>query len=85
MNHIDSADITDIAAEPPQRPWFILGDTYDVEAWIANYNRDLQAAIVNPKLQGYGICFYLSEGGELFLHTGGEGDVVLTLRPKRHG
>ena len=52
-------DQAEIAKEPPQRPWIVLRDTYDVEAWIANYNWELQAAIVNPKLSGYGICFYL--------------------------
>ncbi|RXZ36710.1 hypothetical protein D9O50_09535 [Oxalobacteraceae bacterium CAVE-383] len=79
---MDFPDIDDIPAEPPQRPWIVLADTYDVEAWIANYNRSLQAAIVNPKLQGYGICFHLHEGGEIFLHTGGEGDIVLDVEPE---
>ncbi|HEY4072716.1 MAG TPA: hypothetical protein VGM52_06405 [Herbaspirillum sp.] len=75
-------DQAEIANEPPQRPWIVLRDTYDVEAWIANYNWELQAAIVNPKLGGYGICFYLSEGGEVFLHTNGEGDIVLDVTPE---
>jgi hypothetical protein len=79
---MDQTDTDDIPAEPPQRPWIVLADTYDVEAWIANYNRSLQAAIVNPKLQGYGICFTLDEGGEIFLHTGGEGDIALDVTPE---
>jgi hypothetical protein len=80
---MDQAEIT---AEPPQRPWIALRDTYDVEAWIANYNRDLQAALFspkfNPKQSGYGICFYLSEGGQIFLHTDGEGDILLDVMPE---
>ncbi|HEY4316904.1 MAG TPA: hypothetical protein VGN04_04830 [Herbaspirillum sp.] len=79
MDHFDTADIP---AEPASRPWIVLGDTYDVEAWIANYNRSLQAAIVDPKLQGYGICFTLSEGGDIFLHTDGEGNIVLDVTPE---
>ena len=84
LDHSDIADTADSIspAEPPQRPWIVLADTYDVEAWIANYNRSLQAAIVNPKLQGYGICFYLEEGGEIFLHTDGEGNIVLDVTPE---
>jgi hypothetical protein len=79
---MDQPDTADIPAEPPQRPWIVLADTYDVEAWIANYNRGLQAAIIDPKLQGYGICFTLDEGGDIFLHTGGEGDIVLDVTPE---
>jgi hypothetical protein len=78
-------DQAEIAAEPPQRPWIVLRDTYDVEAWIANYNRDLQMALFSPgfkpKPSGYGICFYLGEGGEIFLHTDGEGDILLDVMP----
>jgi hypothetical protein len=79
---IDAGMQEGFSAEPQQRPWIVLADTYDVEAWIANYNRNLQAAIVNPKLQGYGICFHLAEGGEIYLHTGGEGDIVLDVTPE---
>ena len=27
---------------PVERPWIVLDTTYDVEAWIDQYNRDLQ-------------------------------------------
>ena len=74
-------DQPQIAQDPPERPWIALRDTYDIEAWIANYNRDLQAAVVNPRFTGYGICFYLTEGGTIFLHTGGEGDILLDVTP----
>lgn len=78
---MDQTDFADLPAEPAPRPWIVLADTYDVEAWIANYNRSLQAAIVDPKLQGYGICFHLDEGGEIYLHTDGEGNIVLDVTP----
>jgi hypothetical protein len=78
----DPMDPTELPQEQPQRPWIALAGTYDVEAWIANYNRDLQAAVVNPKLNGYGICFHLSAGGAIFLHTTGEGDVLLDVNPE---
>ena len=48
---MDQNDIADLPAEPAQRPWIVLADTYDVEAWIANYNRSLQAAIKVPREQ----------------------------------
>jgi hypothetical protein len=75
-------DLSEIKPEFPQRPWIVLADTYEVEAWIANYNRDLQSAAIDPRAGGYGICFYLSEGGAIFLHTTGEGDILLDVTPE---
>jgi hypothetical protein len=68
--------------EMPKRPWIVLQTTYDVEAWIDNYNRELQRSLVKPNAAGYGICFYLTEGGEIFLHTTAEGDVLLDITPE---
>ena len=79
---MDQNNIADLPAEPTQRPWIVLADTDDVDAWIANYNRSLQAAIVDTKQQGYGICFHLNEGGEIFLHTDGEGNIALDVTPE---
>jgi hypothetical protein len=61
------------------RPWIVLTTTFDVEAWIDNYNRDLQRAIEKKNAAGYGICFCLAHGGEIFMHTTSEGDVVLDV------
>lgn len=73
-----SAD-EDNAAE---RPWIVLKTTYDVEAWIDNYNRDMQRHFADRKnVSGYGICFTLAEGGEIFLHTTPDGDVLLDVTP----
>ena len=67
--------------EPPERPWIALNTTYDVEAWIDNYNRDLQRFVEGQNVSGYGICFYLAEGGEIFMHTTPDGDVLLDVTP----
>lgn len=65
-----------------ERPWIVLKTTYDVEAWIDNFNRELQRAIEKKNLTGYGICFRLAEGGDIFLHTDSEGDVMLDVTPE---
>ncbi|MGH8808993.1 MAG: hypothetical protein ACREX0_14060, partial [Noviherbaspirillum sp.] len=68
--------------EPVERPWIVLQTTYDVEAWIDNYNRELQSAIRKTNASGYGICFCLAEGGEIFMHTTTDGDVLLDVTPE---
>jgi hypothetical protein len=72
----------DITEQPPERPWIVLTTSYDVEAWIDSYNRDLQRAIEKTNATGYGICFRLAEGGEIFMHTDSEGDVLLDVTPE---
>ncbi len=72
--------------QPSLRPWIGLHTVFDVEAWIDNYNRDLQrtvgktAPMANPK--GQGICFHLDHGGEIYLHTSPEGEVLLDVTPE---
>lgn len=72
--------------ELPERPWIVLTTTYDVEAWIDNYNRELgyelQRAGVKPNVPGYGICFRLEHGGDVYLHTDGEGNIMLDVTPE---
>jgi hypothetical protein len=67
--------------EAPERPWIVLKTTYDVEAWIDSYNRELQRSMEKSNTAGYGICFRLTEGGEIFMHTNTEGDVLLDVTP----
>jgi hypothetical protein len=64
-----------------ERPWIVLNNSYDVEAWIDSYNRDLQHAMARPNARGYGICFRLSHGGDIYLHTDQEGNVLLDVTP----
>jgi hypothetical protein len=78
MNGADSEDIR----EPAERPWIVLKTTYDVEAWIDNYNRELQRQVKKTNVAGYGICFLLAEGGEIFMHTTPDGDVLLDVTPE---
>jgi hypothetical protein len=67
--------------EPATRPWIHLKTTYDVEAWIDNYNRDLQRTIDKKNPAGYGICFTLEAGGDIYLHTTPEGEILLDVTP----
>lgn len=65
--------------EPTSRPWIVLQTTHDIEAWMDNLNRDLQQFEHKANASGYGICFSLEEGGEIFVHTTSEGDVLLDV------
>jgi hypothetical protein len=79
MTYEDDEKIPD---EPVDRPWIVLKTTYDVEAWIDHQNRNIQQLIKSSKASGWGICFCLSEGGEIFLHTTSEGDILLDVTPE---
>lgn len=68
--------------ESLERPWIALRSTYDVEAWIDHYNRDLQRSMGEKAGSGCGICFRLAAGGEIFMHTTAEGDVLLDVTPE---
>jgi hypothetical protein len=81
-------DDFDDAPPPITRPWIHLEASGDVEGWIDSYNRDLQRTLGRPDSlsfgmnQGQGICFVLAEGGEIYLHTTGDGDVLLDVTPE---
>ena len=62
-----------------ERPWIVLKTTYDVEAWIDQFNRNLQRVSSNSHANCYGICFCLTHGGEIFMHTTPEGEVLLDV------
>lgn len=62
------------------RPWEALLTPQDVEAWIEEHNRSLQEHI-GAHESGYGICFTLAEGGNIFLQTSGDA-VILDLEPE---
>lgn len=63
-------------------PWIALHTTFDVEAWIDHLNRDLQRLIGSKPANGAGVCFHLTEGGDIYLHTNGDGDVLLDVTPE---
>lgn len=66
----------------PERPWIVLTSTYDVEAWIDRYNWDLREAVGKLNTTGQGICFRLEHGGEIYLHTDTEGNILLDVTPE---
>ncbi len=72
----------DATAEIAERPWIHLTNTHDVEAWIDNYNWDLQRHVKPSAAAGAGICFHLAHGGDIFMHTTSEGEVILDVTPE---
>lgn len=60
-------------------PWVHLLTPYEAEAWIENFNRDLQQCVPEGNASGYGVCFSLIHGGDIFLHTTQEGEVLLDV------
>ena len=75
---------------PITRPWIHLDASGDVEGWIESYNRDLRRTLDPNNVQsqsfgisqGQGICFVLAAGGEIYLHTNGDGNVLLDVTPE---
>jgi len=61
-------------------PWQGLETPADVELWIAEHNLALQEHVA-PKETGYGVCFTLAAGGEVYLQTT-DGALVLDLTPE---
>ena len=72
---------TDNSEESSERPWIHLTTTYDVEAWIDQYNWDLKRFIKQPNATGYGVCFRLGHGGEIYMHST-ESAVMLDVTPE---
>lgn len=76
-----NADIPLDAAPPRFRPvpWTPLTTPQDVEGWIDEHNRSL-AEHIGPQETGYGVCFTLTEGGNIYMQTTGDA-VVLDVEP----
>ena len=53
----------------------------DVEAWIDLYNRELLDCVSQKTVTGHGVCFTLTHGGEIFLHTNEE-TILLDVTPE---
>ncbi len=56
----------------PELPWLVLESITEIEAWIENYNRDLQEAVNKAQANGCGVRFALEHGGHIYLHTNEE-------------
>lgn len=68
--------------QPPRfkpRPWISLETPQDVELWIDEHNQSLQENI-GPQETGYGVCFTLAEGGNIYLHTAADA-IILDVDP----
>jgi hypothetical protein len=61
-------------------PWTALETPQDVELWIEEHNRSLLEHIA-PNETGYGVCFTLAEGGNVYLQTGGDA-IFLDVEPE---
>ncbi|WP_295999424.1 hypothetical protein [Rugamonas sp.] len=61
-------------------PWSGLETAADVELWIEEHNRSMQDNIGRNE-SGYGVCFTLAEGGDVFLQTTQDGYLVLDVTP----
>jgi hypothetical protein len=61
-------------------PWIALETPQDVELWIDEHNRSLQEHI-GPQETGYGVCFTLAVGGNIFMQTSGDA-VMLDVEPE---
>jgi hypothetical protein len=79
MNYEEKAEESDMMSA---RPWIVLNDTYDIEAWIDQQNYALQRNVREGNNCMQGICFLLEQGGELYLHTTSEGNVLLDVTPE---
>ena len=59
-------------------PWSALETPADVELWIAEHNLSLQENVARHET-GYGVCFTLAAGGEVYLQTTQDGALVLDV------
>ena len=50
------------------RPWIHLETPQDVELWVEEHNQAMQE-LIRPQETGYGICFTLAEGGNIYMQT----------------
>ena len=65
--------------EPVDRVWRDLPSIADVEMWVAEHDQELQRYVDRNRSTGQGICLTLAAGGDIFLHTNGDGDIVLDV------
>ena len=56
-------------------PWIELQTPQDVEAWIDEHNRCLNE-LIGPQETGVGVCFTLTEGGNIYMQTTGDAVVL---------
>jgi hypothetical protein len=52
----------------------------DVELWIEEHNQALRE-LIGPQESGYGVCFSLAVGGNIYMQTTGDA-VILDVEPE---
>lgn len=57
------------------RPWIALETPQDVELWIDEHNRSMMEHI-GPQETGYGVCFTLAEGGNVYMQTSADAVIL---------
>jgi hypothetical protein len=62
-----------------EHPWIVLETSAEVEGWMELNNQELQKLIGNKVSEGYGICLRLLHGGEIYIHTNSDGDILLDV------
>ena len=76
----DAATSSATRPPPQDRPWKALSTIADVEQWVIEYDQDLQRHLGERQAGGgHGICFTLVDASEIYLHTNGDGDIVLDV------
>lgn len=60
-------------------PWIAVTNPQEVELWIDDHNRSLNEHI-GPQESGYGVCFTLAEGGNIYMQTTDDA-VILDVEP----
>lgn len=68
-----------ITANENESAWISLENAEAVEQWLDDRNRELQQLVGRRMSAGQGICFSLSLGGECYLHTNSDGDILLDV------
>lgn len=63
-------------------PWTHLLTPFEAEGWIEDFNQALQERLPKGMAHGCGVCFSLTEGGDIFLHTTSEGHALLDVTPE---
>jgi hypothetical protein len=59
--------------------WEQLENPQAVEDWLDTRNRELQQLVGRRMAAGQGICFTFAFGGECYMHTNSDGDILLDL------
>lgn len=77
--HSALPDRPEYPEQPVDRAWDDLPTVADVERWIIEHDLELRQYVTSTYPSGQGICFTLAEGGEIYLHTNGEGDILLDV------